>query len=85
MATLVIDTHKFVEKLVAAGVPKQQAEAIVEGLRETSLDQVATTADIATVREEILNFKAELFKWAVPVLIGQVAVFAIVMKWLGGA
>ncbi|GEM_PF-3790041 len=66
MATLVVDTHDFV---------KDHAEAIVGGIKELKLDHVAT-------KEDLLEFKAELFKWLVPLLIGQAGLIAALVKLL---
>lgn len=38
--------------------------------------------DIALLRVEIRDMKAEMLKWAVPVLLGQTAVFAFLVKLL---
>ena len=73
MATLVIDTHRFIEKLISAGIAKNQAEAIVSGIKELELEHVATKADL-------LEFKVDLFKWLVPLLLGQAGLIAVLVK-----
>ncbi len=75
MATLVIDTHNFITRLKEAGMEEKQAEAIINGLKEIDLKQVASKEDIA-------ELKADLFKWLIPILLGQIAVFAAVVKFL---
>ena len=75
MATLVIDTHNFITRLKEAGMEEKQAEAIISGLKEIDLKQVASKEDIA-------ELKADLFKWLIPILLGQIAVFAAVVKFL---
>ncbi len=75
MATLTIDTHKFITQLKDAGVEEKQAEAIVNGIKDINLEHVATKEDIA-------ELKADLFKWLIPILLGQIAVFAAVVKLL---
>ena len=80
MATLTIDTHKFITRLQAAGMDERQAVAIVEGLKEeANLHNVVTSADLRTAVAEL---KADLLKWLIPVLLGQIAVFAAVVKFL---
>ncbi len=75
MATLLIDTHKFITRLKDAGVEEKQAIAIVDGIRNINLENVASTGDIA-------KLKADLLMWLIPVLLGQIAVFAMVVKFL---
>lgn len=79
MATLIIDTHNFITHLIAAGMAEKQAEAIVEGIKEINFENVASKGD---VRLAIAELKADLFKWLVPLLIGQIAVFAAVVKFM---
>lgn len=86
MATLIIDTHNFITRLIAAGMVEKQAEAIVEGFREIDLGNVATKEDVlkleAKLTNKIAELKADIFKWLVPILIGQIAVFAAVVKFM---
>ena len=77
MATLILDTHKAISRLKDAGFEEAKAEAIVDSLQEIDLTQVASKEDIA-------NLKADLFKWLIPILLGQIAVFAAVVKLLLG-
>jgi hypothetical protein len=68
-ATLRIDTLKFVRRLTEAGMERQMAEAIVEGLAEADMSELATKADLvrveAALRTEILELKAEMFRFMV--------------------
>lgn len=88
MATLVIDTHEFVNGLTKAGVPEKQARAIVEGLQKIDLTQVATKEDVLLLKKdlqiEIQQVKIDMIKWFVPLLLGQAALFALIVKWLVG-
>ncbi len=70
MSTLVIDTHNFITRLKEAGMEEKQAEAIVNGIKDINLEHAATKEDIA-------ELKADLFKWLIPILLGQTAVFAV--------
>ena len=79
MITLTIDTHKFITRLKAAGMEEEQAIAIAEGFKEIDLQTVVTKDDL---RIAIAELKADLLKWLIPVLLGQIAVFAAVVKFL---
>lgn len=60
MATHFFDTHAYVKKLKAAGVPEIQAEAHVETLVEIVENGLATKIDIHNLRKEIKETKKEL-------------------------
>ena len=77
MATLTLDTHKAISRLQKAGFEETKAEAIIDSLQEFDLQGFAT-------KEDILNLKTDLFKWLIPILLGQIAVFAAVIKFLLG-
>jgi hypothetical protein len=59
-ATLRIDTLNFVRRLTGAGMERQMAEAIVEGLAEADTSELATKADIADLRTELKSDIADL-------------------------
>jgi hypothetical protein len=86
MATLTFDTYAFIRTLMDVGIPESQAKAIAEGLLQIDLGKVATKEDLRALRLEIKadihQAKGEIFKWAVPLLIGQAAVFAAIVGWL---
>jgi hypothetical protein len=47
MATITLDTHKFISKLRKAGFPEEQAEAIAEAFAEANMEaEVATKTDL---------------------------------------
>jgi hypothetical protein len=75
MATLIIDTHNFITRLKEAGMEEKQAEAIVDGIRSINLENVASKADL-------IKLKSDLLMWLIPLLLGQIAVFAMVVKFL---
>jgi hypothetical protein len=69
------DTLKFAKRLTEAGLPSAAAEAIVEGLSESDLSELATKSDLqasiagvkvdtvalrSDVRTEIAGVKAEI-------------------------
>ena len=72
-----MDTHKAISRLKEAGFEETKAEAIIDSLQEVDLQGFAT-------KEDILNLKADIFKWLIPILLGQIAVFAAVVKLLLG-
>ena len=78
--TLIVDTHRLVKELQSKfGYSKKQAEGFTFALQEINLEHVATKADIS---REIDRLRAEIFKWTVPLLIGQIAVFSVIVQWL---
>ena len=60
MASATFDTLHAAKALTAAGFEAQQAEAITDTIREAFTESVATKADIAEVKTEIAELKAEL-------------------------
>ncbi|HUS97875.1 MAG TPA: hypothetical protein VMX97_14190 [Hyphomicrobiaceae bacterium] len=55
MATLAFDTYKAISLLQKQGYSKQQAESLVTVLRSADLADVATTADVAGLKDAIIN------------------------------
>jgi hypothetical protein len=86
MSTLTFDTYAFVRTLKEAGIPEGQARAIAEGMQKIDLGHVASRDDLRQLRLELKadlqQAKADVFKWAVPLLIGQTAAFAAIVSWL---
>ncbi len=71
-----LDTHETVKSLTAAGFTDAQAEALTAAVRQAvdiDLSNIATKTDIADLRREIADTKAELVKWVVGVGFAQVA------------
>ena len=87
----VLDTHKIARRFKDAGVPEAQAEAILEAfveMRTVDLAQLVTKDDLRVglaalrgeLRAEILSVKADLLKWMLPFLAGQlIAILALVV------
>jgi len=73
MATITIDTYKFIENLRPSGIPEAQAKAMTRGIQEINLEHVAT-------KEDLLELKADLFKWLVPLLLGQAGLITALIK-----
>jgi len=79
-----LDTHETVKNLTAAGFTDAQAEALTAAVRQAvdvDLSNIATKTDIADVRREIADTKAELVKWVVGVGFAQVATILAVLKF----
>ena len=75
MATITSDKLAFVEQLKASGVSEEQARAQVDALDTALRDTVAT-------KSELVELKYELIKWLVPLLLGQAALIAAIVKLL---
>jgi hypothetical protein len=70
------DTHAFVKKLVAAGVPMAQAEVQAEALAEIALANLATKDDPANMETRLKAYiEAELRKQMLWFFTAQVALF----------
>ena len=83
MSTLTFDTFKFVERLEKAGMPREQAAAIVEAQKDAFsevLDStLSTKSDIAGLDKRIdgLDAKVDKLSWMMGILIAlAVANFA---------
>jgi basic membrane lipoprotein Med (substrate-binding protein (PBP1-ABC) superfamily) len=78
-----LDTHETVKSLTAAGFTNAQAEALTAAVKQAvdiDLSNIATKTDIADVRREMADMKAELVKWVVGVGFAQVATVLAVLK-----
>ena len=89
MASATFDTLHAAKALTAAGFESQQAEAITDTIREAFTESVATKADIAEVKTEIAELKAELkadiagiYKQLWLVALGIVTAVAAIVKLL---
>lgn len=89
-ATFTYDTHQFVKDLREAGFTEQQAEAVTSVVRRTrDIDdsRLATKADIAELKINLAETKADLLKWIVGAIGFQTAAIigtAIVLVRLQG-
>ena len=83
-----LDTHETVKRLTAAGFTDAQVEAPTAAVKEAvdiDLSNLATKSDVADVRCEMAEMKAELVKWVVGVGFAQVATILAVLKLFPGA
>ena len=62
MADFAFDTHKYVKRLTAVGMPEKQAEVIADEQRALIEDQLATKRDIAEVKRDIVEVKRDIEK-----------------------
>ena len=60
-AALRLDPLKFAKRLTDAGMPREAAEAIVEGLKDADLSELATKSDIAKLITAISDLRADLY------------------------
>ena len=81
-ATLRIDTLKFVRRLTEAGMERRMAEAIVEGLSEADTSELATRTDIAGLRTEVADLKAEMFRFMMLQAVAIVGLTVTLIKLL---
>jgi hypothetical protein len=60
MASAIFDTHSFVKRLTAAGMPEPQAEILAEESTRLVGEQVATKQDIALLRAGLDLLRADM-------------------------
>jgi hypothetical protein len=60
MASAIFDTHAFIKRLTAAGMPEQQAEILAEESTRLVGEQVATKQDVALVRADLELLRADM-------------------------
>ena len=95
MNAISFDTLRFAKRLQAAGYTLEQAEAQAEAYAEATADLLATKQDLenvkvdlqhtietsaATLRAEFREGNLNLIKWIVPLMIGQTAVVAALVR-----
>ncbi|MCB1884629.1 MAG: DUF1640 domain-containing protein [Geminicoccaceae bacterium] len=78
MATT-FDTLAFAERLKRGGFTDEQAKAATEAFAEATGQQLVTKSDLD---KSIAELKADVFKWAVPLLLGQAGLITLLVKLL---
>ena len=73
MATTTFDKPAFIDALKNSGVSEEQARAHASALDSALRDTVATKSDIQELRIDLL-------KWIVPLLLGQAALVAALVR-----
>ena len=84
MTTITFDTHKFIQRLEAAGFTQQQAEGVAEALKGAQEEQKPVTQEYLDYRlkTDLAELKLDLIKWMTGALVAQVAVIAALVKLL---
>jgi hypothetical protein len=86
MASVIFDSHAFIKKLTAAGMPMEQAEILAEEHARLLGEQPATKQDIALLRAELIameqRIKDQLTIRLGGMLAAAVAVIAALVKLL---
>lgn len=77
MTTLTFDTLKFANKLKAAGVPSEQAEAEAEALAEVMTEAVKAS-DLAT-KNDLHEMELRITKWVIGLALAQFALLVGVL------
>jgi len=74
MSTLAIDTYRAIQTLQSRGYSKDQAEGMVEILKQVDVSELATKGDIKDVLLRIETSKNDILRWVVPLILGLYAV-----------
>jgi hypothetical protein len=82
MATAIFDTHAFVKRLAAAGMPVEQAEILAEENARLLGEQLATKHDIALLRADMDRLRDQLTIRLGAMLAGAIAIVAALVKLL---
>lgn len=82
MASAIFDTHAFVKRLTAAGMPERQAEILAEEQARVLGEQVATKQDIALLRGDLDRLKDQLTIRFGVMLAGSIAIIATLVRIL---
>jgi hypothetical protein len=82
MASAIFDTHAFIKRLTAAGMPEQQAEILAEEHARMLGEQLATKHDIALLRADMDRLKDQLTIRLGAMMTGGIAIVAALVKLL---
>ncbi|MCE3250300.1 MAG: hypothetical protein K0R41_4125 [Geminicoccaceae bacterium] len=82
MASAIFDTHAFVKRLTAAGMPEPQAEILAEEQARMLGEQLATKHDIALLRADIDRLRDQLTIRLGVMLAAGIAIVAALVKLL---
>lgn len=84
MTSMVFDTHAFVKRLTAAGMPEEQAEVLADEQAKLIDERLATKADLIPLaaKADLAALEARIVKWLVPLLLGQAALIVALVKLL---
>lgn len=73
------DTLAYAKKLIAAGVPSNQAEVQAEALADIVDERLATKQDLKELESRMT---ANIIKWVAGMLVAQAAIVATLVKLL---
>jgi hypothetical protein len=83
------DTHKFIKQIQSTGLKENQAEAIVDILKESrnfDLSKLATKDQLQNVEErlsaKIHMMESSLVKWNIGTIIAMTGIIIAVLKFL---
>ena len=83
------DTHKFIKQIQSTGLKENQAEAIVNILKESrsfDLDRLATKEQVANIEERLTSkihmMESSLIKWNIGTIIAMTGIIVAVFKFL---
>jgi hypothetical protein len=82
MASAIFDTHAFIKRLTAAGMPEQQAEILAEEHARMLGEQLATKHDIALLRADMDRLKDQLTIRLGVMMAGGIAIVAALVRLL---
>lgn len=85
MMTAPFDTLKFSDRLEAGGFTSEQARTATAAMSEVLADADLVTGndvDHLATKADLSELKADLLKWALPILLGQSALTAALVKML---
>jgi hypothetical protein len=86
MASAIFDTHAFIKRLTAAGMPEQQAEILAEEHARMLGEQLATKHDMALLRADLVameqRIKDQLTIRLGAMMTGGIAIVAALVKLL---
>jgi len=77
MMAIVFDTHNYVKRLKAVGIPEEQAEVQAEALATLVNDQLVTKQYLDLRLAELKN---DLIKWVVGISAAQAAIIVTLLK-----
>ena len=80
MSTFAFDTHKAVKALKEAGFGDIQAEAVVATVGDAIGGDVATKGDVAALKTDIAEFKAEIYRHLSLMVAGIVGLTVTLVK-----
>jgi hypothetical protein len=86
MSTEILDTHRFIKRLVVPGMPEQQAEILADEHARPLNERLATKLDLEKLRAELQRYmtelKAGMLQWVAGMLVAQAAIIASPVKLL---